>query len=186
MALEGEAVGAVPADCAGGAVTLPDVGLHYLHMSAAVDPDVFGEVDLDGCVPVTGEEDVLLDQRRDIVRSLGEIDLQGPCAVAVVGEALVAGLEVAEPLGIPPAVGDADLRIGGLDVDVEGLGHQLVPDVLRDLRDALAVAVVALEGEAVLAAPADCAGAGILPDDCLDGLPVSAAFGAGHVGQLGQ
>ena len=183
VTLQGEAVLAAPAD--GGAVlVLPNGSLDDFRVAAAFDPDVLQEVERNRGEAVAGEQEMALDEGGDEGRVLGEVDRHGPGAVAVVDDPLVAGLDVAHvPVRIPPAGGHAHLRISGRDVQVEGLGHHLVPDVLRNLGDALVVAVVAFQGEAVLAAPADGRAVAVLPDDGLHGLPV-AAVGGGYVVQF--
>ena len=131
---------------------------------------------------------MLLLQRGHKVCRVGEVEFQGPGAIPVVGKPLVARLEVAEPLGIPPSVGNADLRVGRLDIQVEGLRHHPVPNILRDFGDALVVAVMAFQGKAVGAIPAYSAvsvGIVVLPDNHLLGLPV-AFIGGGLVSELGE
>ena len=154
-------------------------------MTATFDPDVFREEKGNRREPVTGKEEVL-DIHHIEDRVAREIDFQGEGAVAVVGEQLVAGLEVAAgPGGAPPAGGHADLRIGSLDLQVEGLGLEPVPDVCREGADFLSGGIT-LSGEAVVAAP----GHGtlrsvVLPERNQLGLPVS-AVGSRFVTQLRQ
>ena len=148
---------------------------------AAVDPLLLQEVEADRGVAVAGEQDVPLDQRIEEGLVAGDVDRDRPGAVAVVGQVLVAGLVVAAvEVRIPPAGGHAHLRIAGSDVQIEGLGHHPVPNVLRNLREALRtgrVEVVALQAEAVVAAPGDRLSELVLPEEALDDFHVaSVAF----------
>ena len=152
---------------------------------AAVDPFLFQEVDFNGGEPVAGEEQVLVVDCREEVRSAGQVDLDGPGSVAVVGDQLVAGLDVIRgEVGAPPAGGDADLRIGRLNVQIERGGLQLLPYVGREGVDLLSGGM-AFAGEAIGAAPADGGTVLVLPDGNLLGLPVSAVAG-GLVRQFRQ
>ena len=123
--------------------------------SATFNPNFLSEVDFHEGEPVTGNEEMLLDETRNKVRIVGEVDCNCECTVSVVSQVFAARLDVIRPIGDPPTVGDADLRIGCLDVDVECFGHHLVPDVLRNQGDGLVVLIVAFEGETEVPAPAD-------------------------------
>ena len=107
-------------------------------------------------------------------RCFGQVDLKGPGAVAVVYKTVVvAGLEVLVVQGAaPPAGGNADLGIGSLHTDVEGLAFHLCPQVGRKDRY-LFSGLKALAGEAIGTAPAHFRTAVICPEHILDGLPVS-------------
>ena len=76
------------------------------------------EVELHWRESVACEEDMLLVDRIN-ERITRDIDFKCPCTVSIVGQQIITRLEVFEPLGIPPAVGHADLRIGGLNNQVE-------------------------------------------------------------------
>ena len=91
------------------------------------------------------------------VRSVAQVHAEGPGAVPVVLETLVAGRGVIAPLSGPPAGGDADLRVLALQDHIERFGLELVPDGLRERGDALVVSVVAFQAEPVSAVPVDAA-----------------------------
>ena len=176
MALGRKAVGTAPAHGAGRAVRLPDGCLHGFPVAAAIHPDLFGEVDLQGCEPVAGEQQVLLvDQVR--VGGIEQGDRQRPGAVAVVHEPfVVSGLEVlVGPGTAPPAGGHTDLRVGRADGQVEGLCLHPLSDIGRDSVNLLAGGM-ALGCKAVGSAPAYSTMTFrivVLPDDGLLGFPVS-------------
>ena len=152
----------------------------------AFHPLFYCVVDLQRSVTVAGEEQVLFVQKGEQVGGSAEIDFNSPGAVAVVRKQFVAGLDViGGHVGSPPAGGHAHLRIGSLDIHIEGLCLEELPNIGRKLCDGLAVAVGALESKAVGAAPAYCRAAVVLPDGLPDGCPV-AALGAGLVSQLGH
>ena len=158
-------------------------------MTAAIDPLLLVEVDLLHGEAAAGEQQVLLVQQADEFRIAGEIHRQGPGAVSVVGEQLVARLEITAGPGLaPPAGGHTDLRIRAGHRHIEGLGLETLPDVGRELVDAFLagrVQVAAFQAEAVDAVPVGFSGGTVvLPDDILDRLPVTAATAL--VIQLGQ
>ena len=161
-------------------------------MSAAIDPYILFEVNLQRSPSGTGEEQMLVIQRFDN-RIVAEIDLQIEGSVVVGDDPVihVVGLEIVVgslPLYAPVTVGDTDLVPVGIlrELDEEGAGLDLVPDLLREFGDALVVGVLAFEAETIHAVPADSSetfGIRIRPDDGLLGLPVT-AFGAGLVLQF--
>ena len=166
----------------------PDGGLHGLPVAfvatVAFDPDLFEAIELEQGVAAAREEQVPVVQGLH-QRIVAEGDLEGTRPVVVRNELVghVVRREVVVrtlPLDGPVAVGDADLE--PVRVQLEGRVERAVlddvPDLLRELGDALIVAVVALEGEAVRTVPVGRAvtrGIVIGPVNLLDGLPVTAA-----------
>ena len=87
-----------------------------------------------------------------------EINLNGECAVAIVGQQLIARLDITNiPVWIPPSGSDTYLRIGCLDIQIEGLCLDLVPDILWEGGETLVVAIMAIKCKAVSTAPTYCA-----------------------------
>ena len=152
-------------------------------MATAVHPDVFFGVECEHGVAGAGEEEML---HIHIGGKIGirEIDLDGVRAVAVIDEHIRMGVGrdvivfAERPLVVPPAGDDAHLEpVVVREGDVERLGLQFLPDICRELGDGFVVRVGALQREAVRAVPigpADSVRIGILPDDGLLGLPVTA------------
>ena len=80
-----------------------------------------------------------------------QVDHDGPGSVAIVDEQVAAGLDVIRrEIGGPPAVRDTDLRGSTLDQRIERLGLDPVPNLLREGRITLVVAVVTVQAEAVI------------------------------------
>ena len=136
--------------------------------------DDVDEVDFQWRVTTTCEQQVLL-VKSAYKRVVAEVHLNVERTVAIVNDALchVPWSNViifAHPLGVPPAVGDADLilrRIGHRIFHIECLGLQTVPDVLWEGGNTLIVTVVAVESKAIDSVPVDCRRAVACPDDGL-------------------
>ena len=84
----------------------------------------------------------------------GEINLYGESTIAIVGEALVAWLDIANiPVWIPPSSCYTNLRIGCFNSQIEGLCLHSIPEVLWNLGNTLIVAVVTSKGKTVCTTP---------------------------------
>ena len=60
-----------------------------------------------------------------------KVNLNCECAVTIVGQQLVARLDIANlPVRIPPSSCNTNLRISSLDIQIESLGLNLVPYIL--------------------------------------------------------
>ena len=176
VAVQAEAVVQVaPAGRAIHGFVLPEDVPLGTFVAAAIDPDLFPDEDADRGVAGAREEQVLFLERGDQVGFAGKVDRHGAGAVLVFGHEFAAPAQVAlRPFDTPVAVGHPEVGVRALDVHIERLGQQLVPNGRRERGDALAEAVVALQAEAVLAGPGHLAGARILPQVLLDRLPVAA------------
>ena len=135
-----------------GIVVRPDD--HLLRTgSTTADPDFFFEVEFQHLEAAAGEQEVMDVQESEKCFVSAQVHFQGPCAVSVVRQEVVAGLEViAGPGGIPPAGGDTDLRILTLNHRVEGGALHLLPVIRRDDGDLLA-RLEAFTGVAIDAVP---------------------------------